>query len=105
MPGRRTNARIKRATRRSQHHRSRNSQTASSSRLKRSHSGSRRKQSGARISSSRLREVRADLAGARENVSEAFHSFWIIPEHDIRETLARTQRTIDRAVEMLPRAA
>ena len=58
-----------------------------------------------RISRARLRFLRDDLDGARNTMSDTFEKFWIIPEHDIRETLARTHRRIKRAVDMLSRAA
>jgi serine/threonine protein kinase len=49
-------------------------------------------------------------AGSRSWASKAprsatFDQFWIIPEHNIRETLAKTEQKIGRAVEMLKRAA
>ncbi len=60
---------------------------------------------GPRISRARLRTMREDLAGTQNAVSDTLEKFWIIPEADIRETLANTQRKIGRAVQMLQQAA
>jgi hypothetical protein len=49
--------------------------------------------------------MRDELDAAHDAVADTFHKFWIIPEGDIRETLAATQRKIGRAVTMLSRAA
>jgi hypothetical protein len=49
--------------------------------------------------------MRDDLNAAHDAVTDTFHKFWIIPEGDIRQTLAATQRKIGRAVAMLRRAA
>jgi hypothetical protein len=58
-----------------------------------------------RISRSRLRNLRDELDITRSAVTDAFHKFWIIPERDIRETLAATQREIGKVVDTLRRAA
>jgi hypothetical protein len=109
MAGRSTKAIINspKTDRTKQHHssRSRSRLSPNRSHLKRSRTYSGRKQSGARISHNRLRKVLEDLAVTCENIREALQSFWIIPESDIRQTLGKTQRTIGKAVEMLPRAA
>lgn len=49
--------------------------------------------------------MREDLEGTRVAVTDTFDQFWIIPEQNIRETLAKTEQKIGRAVEMLKRAA
>lgn len=46
-----------------------------------------------------------ELDGTRNTVTDTFDKFWIIPQHDIRETLAKTQQKIRRAVDMLSKAA
>ncbi|MGE5734977.1 MAG: hypothetical protein ACM34E_07800 [Acidobacteriota bacterium] len=61
--------------------------------------------SAPKISRTRLRSLRDELDVARDAVTDTFHKFWIIPERDIRETLAATQQKIGRAVDMLKRAA
>lgn len=58
-----------------------------------------------RISSARLRTMREGLANTQNAVSEAFEKFWTTPETHIRETLAKTQKKIGRAVRMLQKAA
>ena len=49
--------------------------------------------------------MREDLQGTKRAVTEAVENFWIIPEGDIRETLAQTEKKIDRAVKVLQAAA
>lgn len=58
-----------------------------------------------RISRTRLRDLRDELDITRSAVTDAFDKFWIIPERDIRETLAATQRKIGKVVDTLRRAA
>jgi hypothetical protein len=58
-----------------------------------------------RISRARLRMIREDLDGTRNTMTDTVQDFWMIPEGDIRETLARTQQKIGRAVDALKRAA
>lgn len=60
---------------------------------------------GPRISRARLRMVRENLDATRNSVTDTFAKFWTTSEQDIRETLARTQQKIGRAVDMLKRAA
>jgi hypothetical protein len=60
---------------------------------------------GSRISRARLRTMREDLAGTQNAVSNAFEKFWTTPETHIRETLAKTQQRIGRAVRLLQKAA
>ncbi len=64
-----------------------------------------KRRGGPRISRTRIRMLRDDLNATREVINEAFHKFWIVPESDIRETLAATQRRIGKAAQMLRRAA
>ena len=71
-----------------------------------SRSTKRTKQTSApRISGARVRMLRDDLNGARNTLADTFDKFWIIPQHDIRETLARTQQKIGKLAQMLNRAA
>ena len=60
---------------------------------------------GPRISRARLRTMREDLAGTQNAVSDTFEKFWTTPETHIRETLAKTQKKIGRAIQMLQKAA
>ena len=60
---------------------------------------------GPKISRARLQNMREDLQGTRRAVTEAVEKFWIIPEGDIRETLAQTEKKISRAVKVLEHAA
>jgi hypothetical protein len=49
--------------------------------------------------------LRDALHSARDAMSETVERFWITPEHDIRETLATTQRKIGKVADTLNRAA
>jgi len=49
--------------------------------------------------------MREDLRGTKKAVTEVIEKFWIIPEGEIRETLAQTEKKIDRAVKVLEHAA
>jgi hypothetical protein len=60
---------------------------------------------GPRISQARLRTMREDLASTQEAMNETVDKFWTTPETNIRETLAKTQKKIGRAVQMLEKAA
>ncbi len=60
---------------------------------------------GPKISRVRLQNMREDLQGTKRAVTAAVENFWIIPEGDIRETLAQTEKKIDRAVKVLQAAA
>lgn len=60
---------------------------------------------GPKISRARLQNVREDLQGTRKAVTETVEKFWIIPDGDIRETLAQTEKKISRAVKVLEHAA
>ena len=78
-------------------HPSRNSRRKSATK----HGAARR----ARISHARLLQLREELDGTKAAVSDTFDKFWIIPEHHIRERLAKTQRKIGKALKMLKTAA
>jgi hypothetical protein len=58
-----------------------------------------------RISRAKLRMIREELDGTRNTVIDTVQDFWMIPEGDIRDTLASTQQKIGRAVDALKRAA
>jgi hypothetical protein len=49
--------------------------------------------------------MREDLASTQEAMNETVDKFWTTPETNIRETLAKTQKKIGRAVQMLEKAA
>lgn len=74
-------------------------------RTKRSRTRVQVKYRGPRISQTRLRSVREDLANTRDLMSDTVDNFWIESEHDIRERLAKTEQKIGRAVKMLAKAA
>lgn len=74
-------------------------------RLKRSGAHIHIRYRGPRISRTRVRILRDDLDSTRTLVADTVRNFWITPEGDIREMLARTNATIGKAVEMLKRAA
>ena len=78
---------------------------ASGSRLKRSRTHRRAKYRGPKISRTRLQNLREDLDNTRNVMSDTVRKFWIISEHDIRKTLAKTEQKIGRAVNMLSKAA
>ena len=65
----------------------------------------RHHQRGPRISRARLQNMREELQETKRAVTDAVENFWIIPEGDIRESLAKTGKKIDRAVKMLQAAA
>lgn len=73
--------------------------------LKRSPAHARAKSSVPRISRARLRSLQEDLDITKNAVTNTFHKFWIIPEGEIRDTLAATQKKIGKAVEALKKAA
>jgi hypothetical protein len=78
---------------------------AKRARISKSHIRIKVKYRGPRISRVRLRTMREDLAGVQNAVNDTFQKFWTTPETHIRETLAKTQQKIGRAVQMLPKAA
>ena len=63
------------------------------------------KHRGPKISRARLQNMRDDLQGTNRAVTEAVERFWIIPEGDIREILAQTEKKISRVVKVLQAAA
>jgi hypothetical protein len=63
------------------------------------------KNTGPKISRNRLQTLREDLDSTRNAVTTAFDDFWVIPQHDLRETLAKTQKRIKKAVGVLKNAA
>lgn len=73
--------------------------------IKRAKANRQQRHRAARISRVRLQNMREDLQGTRKAVTEAVEKFWIIPEGDIRETLAQTEKKISRAVKVLEHAA
>ena len=58
-----------------------------------------------RISRAKLTTLHHELDVTHDVLTDAFHKFWIIPDGDIRQTLAATQKKIGKAVAMLRRAA
>jgi hypothetical protein len=73
--------------------------------LKRSRTRVHVKYRGPRISRMWLRSLREDLDNTRNAMSDTVDKFWITSEHDIRDTLAKTQQKIGRAVNMLKKKA
>lgn len=49
--------------------------------------------------------LREDLSGTQNLMSDTVDKFWITSEQDIRNTLAKTEQKIGRAVNMLAKAA
>lgn len=64
-----------------------------------------RRSGGPKISRARLRMLRDDLDRLRNTMTDTWDNFWVVSEHDIRETLGRTQQKIGNAVELLKTAA
>lgn len=60
---------------------------------------------GARISRARLRNLRHDLEGTRNAVTDLHENFWVTSEQDIREMLEKTQQKIGRVMGALEKAA
>jgi hypothetical protein len=58
-----------------------------------------------RISRRKIGILGDDLETTGTAVAETFDNFWVIPEHHIRETLARAHQKIARAVDTLKKAA
>jgi hypothetical protein len=75
------------------------------SRVKRSRPQIEVKYRGARISRARLRNLRHDLEGTRNAVTDLHENFWITSEQDIREMLQKTEQKIGRVMGALDRAA
>jgi hypothetical protein len=53
----------------------------------------------------RLRNLRHDLEGTRNAVTDLHENFWITSEQDIREMLQKTEQKIGRVMGELDRAA
>jgi hypothetical protein len=102
MPQRRTKALNRGKANRKQMHRNR---AAKRNRGASSRARVQVKYRGPRISRARLQNVREDLQGTKNAVTEIVDKFWIIPEGEIRETLAQTEKKIRRAVATLQKAA
>jgi len=60
---------------------------------------------GARISRARLRNLRHDLEGTRNAVTDLHENFWVTSEQDIREMLEKTEQKIGRVMGALEKAA
>jgi hypothetical protein len=79
--------------------------TSKQSRVKRSRPQIEVKYRGTRISRARLRNLRHDLEGTRNAVTDLHENFWITSEQDIREMLQKTEQKIGRVMGELDRAA
>ncbi len=58
-----------------------------------------------KVSRSRLRTVRDELANTRSALNETLSVYWLTPENDIRGRLAHTEKLIGKAVKVLTKAA
>jgi hypothetical protein len=79
--------------------------TSKQSRVKRSRPQIEVTYRGARISRARLRNLRHDLEGTRNAVTDLHENFWVTSEQDIREMLEKTEQKIGRVVGALDKAA
>jgi hypothetical protein len=79
--------------------------TSKQSRVKRSRPQTEVKYRGARISRTRLRNLRHDLEGTRKAVTDLHEDFWVTSEQDIREMLEKTEQKIGRVMGALDKAA
>jgi hypothetical protein len=79
--------------------------TSKQSRVKRSRPQIEVTYRGARISRVRLRDLRHDLEGTRNAVTDLHENFWVTSEQDIREMLEKTEQKIGRVVGALDKAA
>jgi hypothetical protein len=79
--------------------------TSKQSRVKRSRPQIEVKYRGARISRARLRNLRHDLEGTRNAVTDLHEKFWVTSEQDIREMLEKTEQKIGRVMGALDKAA
>jgi len=79
--------------------------TATRSGVKRARPRTQLKYRGARISRARLRNLRHDLEGTRNAVTDLHENFWITSEQDIREMLQKTEQKIGRVMGALDKAA
>ncbi len=69
----------------------------------RTHAKHRSNRSG--VSRAKLETVRENLEGTQAALDDTLNRFWIVPEHDVLGTLARTKRRIGKAVTLLRKAA
>ncbi len=58
-----------------------------------------------KVSRSRLRSVRDELATTRTALTETLHMYWLVPESDIRGKLRHTEKLIGKTVDVLSKAA
>ena len=74
-----------------------------SKRKQRAHAQRRSKQP--RISRTKLQSLRDNLDHTQVALDETLNRFWIVPESDVRGTLAHTKKQIAKAVTLLSKAA
>lgn len=79
--------------------------TQCSGRGKRSRAHVRIRYRGPKISRTRVQFLRDDLDSTRMLVADTVRRFWVIPDGEIREMLAKTNANISKAIEMLKKAA
>ncbi len=58
-----------------------------------------------RISRTKVQTLRDNLKRTQVALDETLDRFWIVPESDVRATLAHTKKQIDKAVTLLSKAA
>ncbi len=58
-----------------------------------------------RISRTKLQGLRDNLDYTQVALGETLNRFWIVPESDVRGTLAHTKKQIAKAVTLLSKAA
>ncbi len=58
-----------------------------------------------RISRTKLQTLRDNLTDTQVALDETLDRFWIVPESDVRGTLAHTRKQIHKAVTLLSKAA
>jgi len=79
--------------------------TPTRSGVKRTRPRTQLKYRGARISRARLQNLRHDLEGTRNAVTDLHENFWVTSEQDIREMLQKTEQKIGRVMGALDKAA
>ena len=77
--------------------------TSKRRRRQRTHAQYRPKQP--RISRTKLQGLRDNLDHTQVALDETLDRFWIVPESDVRGTLAHTKKQIAKAVSLLNKAA
>ncbi len=77
--------------------------TSKRPRRQRAHAQRRSKQP--RISRTKLRSLRDNLDHTQVALDDTLDRFWIVPESDVRGTLAHTKKQIAKAVTLLSKAA